>query len=281
MNRLLLVLLGICLVSMVSYAKKENDGQADLIEDVIEEGADDDDDDVENNDVQGANDRQIPAAQQNPCNKKKCNRGEECIIEGDEAKCICQRQCPSELDPRYKVCTTKNVTFESECHLDREKCLCRKKSKECTTRGKKPKLDYYGECIELQKCPKDEFEQFPQRMRDWLYRVMGFMAKNHEIDEYMEMFDKARHEEDHADAVIWKFCDLDTHPHDRFVTKRELQFVVASYKAMEKCLVPFLNKCDSNKDRKITLIEWGTCLQIENSSIEDKCKDLQKNRKSQ
>lgn len=36
-----------------------------------------------------------------------------------------------------------------------------------------------------------------------------------ELDEYRDLLENARNDEKHADAVIWKFCDLDIHPEDR------------------------------------------------------------------
>jgi len=33
--------------------------------------------------------------------------------------------------------------------------------------------------------------------------------------------------------------------------------------ALEHCIAPFLNKCDSNDDHHITLQEWGTCLELD------------------
>lgn len=40
----------------------------------------------------------------------------------------------------------------------------------------------------------------------------------------------------------------------------ELFFVVVIIKLMEYCLVFFFDICDVNKDRKISLYEWGGCL---------------------
>ena len=34
-------------------------------------------------------------------------------------------------------------------------------------------------------------------------------ANREQLDEYLEMLQTARSDDKHADAVIWKFCDLD------------------------------------------------------------------------
>ena len=46
---------------------------------------------------------------------------------------------------------------------------------------------------------------------------MFFLLKayRHDLDEYREMTESAMTDENHADAVIWKFCDLDKDPEDR------------------------------------------------------------------
>lgn len=36
-----------------------------------------------------------------------------------------------------------------------------------------------------------------------------------EMNAYRDMLEKARADEYHVDAVLWKFCDLDVHPTDR------------------------------------------------------------------
>lgn len=36
---------------------------------------------------------------------------------------------------------------------------------------------------------------------------------------------------------------------------------------MEHCLAPFLDICDANKDRKISLHEWGGCLGLDQGIV--------------
>ena len=49
----------------------------------------------------------------------------------------------------------------------------------------------------------------------------------------------------------------------RFVSRRELLYTIQSLKALEHCLLPFLDDCDTDNDDKITLWEWGRCLGLE------------------
>ena len=46
-----------------------------------------------------------------------------------------------------QVCSNKNLTFDSECHMDREACWCRKRKPQCGNPSFRTlRLDYYGEC---------------------------------------------------------------------------------------------------------------------------------------
>ncbi|ESP03836.1 hypothetical protein LOTGIDRAFT_109908, partial [Lottia gigantea] len=197
-----------------------------------------------------------------PCEKKRCRRGEQCIVdEKRQPSCVCYQNCEEETDERYWVCSTKNITYKSDCLLDREHCLCRRKDAACKNLAeKKVHLDYYGGCRDLTACPKDEFQEFPNRLREWLFIVMKQLAAREELHEYLDLLESAKSDANHTDALVWKFCDLDQNPQDRRVSRRELQHTIQSLKAMEHCLVPFLNDCDANNDRRITLREWGGCL---------------------
>nr|KAG5710175.1 hypothetical protein BaRGS_006694 [Batillaria attramentaria] len=104
-------------------------------------------------------------------------------------------------------------------------------------------------------------------MREWLYIIMNQLAQRAEIPDYLDMLEEARTEANHSHAVIWKFCDLDTSPHDRYVSRRELMYTIQSLKALEHCLVPFLDQCDTDDDGQITLWEWGRCLGLPESTL--------------
>ena len=46
------------------------------------------------------------------------------------------------------------------------------------------------------------------------------------------------------------------------MSRRELLYTIQSLKALEHCLLPFLDDCDTDDDGKITLFEWGRCLSL-------------------
>lgn len=127
-------------------------------------------------------------------------------------------------------------------------------------------IDYYGECRETPDCSEEEMNDFPRRMRDWLFNVMRDMADRNELTEhYMQMREEAETNLTRrwSNAAVWKWCDLDGHPHDRSVSIHELFPIRAPLMALEHCIAPFLESCDPNGDHRITLKEWGACLQLE------------------
>lgn len=111
---------------------------------------------------------------------------------------------------------------------------------------------------------------FPRRMRDWLFNIMRDLADRQELpSHYLKMQREAEtnHTLRWTNAAIWKWCDLDGHPHDRAVSRHELFPIRAPLMALEHCIAPFLDSCDIDNDHKITLIEWGKCLQLDEVSI--------------
>ncbi|KAG0412794.1 hypothetical protein HPB47_010061 [Ixodes persulcatus] len=203
-----------------------------------------------------------------PCSKVRCGPGRECVINDDmTATCECVGTCQPETDPRRKVCSNHNQTWDSDCELYKMRCMCEDEKEGC--KGEKYEhvhVDYYGACRELPECLPHEMEDFPRRMREWLFNVMQDLARRHELhDPYQKLEEEAENSQSRqwVNAVIWKFCELDSHPHDRAVSRHELFPLRAPLLSMEHCIAPFLNNCDQNDDHTITLKEWGECLGLE------------------
>lgn len=69
-----------------------------------------------------------------------------------------------------------------------------------------------------QQCTPDEMADFPRRMRDWLFNVMRDLADRHDLSPHFLKLEREAEKDNSrrwANAAIWKFCDLDGHPHDR------------------------------------------------------------------
>ncbi|XP_015906707.1 SPARC [Parasteatoda tepidariorum] len=213
---------------------------------------------------------------EDPCAKHKCGPGKVCEMDSDGiAQCNCIKKCPDASDFRRKVCSNHNETWDSDCELYQMRCFCTEGMDGCKfNKYKHVHVDYYGPCKDIGKCTADELEDFPRRMRDWLFNVMQELARREELHGTtlkLEQEAEKSHDRKWVNAVIWKFCDLDVHPHDRHVSRHELFPIRAPLMAMEHCVAPFLDSCDVNDDHKISLFEWGNCLGLKENEIIDKC----------
>lgn len=81
-------------------------------------------------------------------------------------------------------------------------------------------IEYYGVCRDMKDCSAEDMADFPRRMRDWLFNVMRDMADREELSPYflkLEREAETNLTRRWTNAAIWKWCDLDGHPHDRYV----------------------------------------------------------------
>lgn len=214
-----------------------------------------------------------------PCADKHCGAGRVCgVNEHGKAECICIPECPEESDIRRKVCSNHNDTWPSDCAVYQQRCFCEKGLEGC--RGEKFRhvhIEYYGACREHRECVESEMADFPRRMRDWLYNVMRDLADRRELtpaELVLEREAERNLTRRWTNAAIWKWCDLDGHPHDRAVSRHELFPIRAPLMALEHCIAPFLDQCDTDDDHKITLHEWGKCLELDVEEIDDRCDEL-------
>lgn len=223
-----------------------------------------------------------PASQErgliyDPCTRIHCQAGRVCQVKDNSAECVCIPECPDEYDPRRKVCTNRNETWSSDCEVHQQRCFCDQKDSRCTNpKNSHIHIDYYGQCKEIPRCAEEEMLDFPRRMREWLFHVMKELAERQELDR--KLAEKISHVESElnkkwARAAVWKFCDLDA-THDQSVSRHELFPIRAPLVSLEHCIAPFLESCDSNRDHRITLKEWGKCLQLEDGDLEDRCEEL-------
>ncbi|XP_050537452.1 SPARC [Daktulosphaira vitifoliae] len=220
-----------------------------------------------------------PKIQEDPCTKKHCGAGRVCkITESEEAQCVCVSECPTETDIRRKVCSNRNETWGSDCEIHRMRCYCEEKSDKCTDpEYNHLHVEYYGMCKQMAECSDSEMEDFPRRMREWLFNIMQDLADREELSpHFTKMIKEAEtnNTKRWANAAVWKWCDLDGYPHDKAVSKHELFPIRAPLMYLEHCIAPFFNKCDANDDHMITLEEWGNCLGLPQDLLEDECENL-------
>lgn len=228
------------------------------------------------------------------CTNFQCKRGHICKTDPQgKPHCVCQdpETCPPAkiLD---QACGTDNQTYASSCHLFATKCRL-----EGTKKGHQLQLDYFGACKSIPACTDFEVAQFPLRMRDWLKNILmqlyepnpkhgGYLnekqrskvkkiyldekrllAGDHPIELLLRDFKKNYHM--YVYPVHWQFNELDQHPADRILTHSELAPLRASLVPMEHCITRFFEECDPNKDKHITLKEWGHCFGIKEEDIDE------------
>lgn len=220
--------------------------------------------------------KKTPKKSKNPCNTKICGVGTECVVNPDKsATCECVKECAEEKDERRKVCSNLNVTFDSDCQLHQMACFCAKSMDGCTEeKYEHLHVDYFGSCRQIKECTQEEMDDFPRRMREWLFNIMKNLAERKALDDpFLELEKEAETAQSRqwVNAVIWKFCDLDKEPTNRIVSRHELFPLKAPLLAMEHCIAPFLDSCDADDDHQVTLKEWGTCLGLKVQEIQDKC----------
>jgi hypothetical protein len=218
-----------------------------------------------------------PEDRRDPCATKECGKGYECDLdEENKATCVCIRKCQHDTVP-VKVCTSQNATFESECEFYRQQCMCNTRNEECQdSRIRTAQIDYYGECKEITECSEVEMNEFPTRMREWLFLVMEELDRRNDLTgKAHNWVEEAKRMGEHKWVlpVIWKFCNLDV-SHSKDVNWEELFPITAPLKPMEHCTVPFLKKCDTNNNGNINLQEWGVCLGLSQDEIQDRCDEL-------
>jgi len=217
-----------------------------------------------------------------PCKDLYCGAGRECIILADgEGECQCITKCEPELDMRRKVCSNQNETWESDCEMYMQRCLCEDGDKACKNEEySHVHIDYYGECQELPECEEEELEDFPRRMNEWLFNIMRDMADRQFLSEHYKQLELEAEENPTkrwTNAVVWKWCELDAHPRDRAVSRHELFPIRAPLVTLEHCIGTFLDSCDPDDDHYITIKEWAKCTKLSEEDIEEleqMCEDI-------
>lgn len=211
-----------------------------------------------------------------PCSTHFCKEGKECVLDDEKVPyCRCAESCPKGTTEWVKVCSSHNVTYETACHLYQQRCFCEMGDSRCNDEmNRHSHVEYRGRCIALQPCLISEMEDFPRRMREWLFYAMKDQYDRNDLNEdYFEMEEEAEKYPKMrlVNPVIWKFCDLDD-TGDVKVSRHELVKLKAPLVPLEHCIGPFLKNCDTDDDHMISLTEWGTCLGLEEDQILAKCK---------
>lgn len=214
---------------------------------------------------------------QDPCYDMDCGVGHECDIDDDNNPvCICAKKCTEEVEERAKVnvCSDTNVTFASLCELKRQRCTCSKPGRKgCDNPDyANVDLDYFGTCKDLGQCEEFEEKEYPGRMREWLFLIMEELDSRKELNKKASKMAKkaVKAEKKWVIPVLWKLCELDVN-NDGAIDRHEQLPISAPLKPMEHCTMEFLQGCDDNEDKEISMWEWGHCLGLEDDEVDVVC----------
>ncbi|KAG0730077.1 Secreted protein acidic and rich in cysteine [Chionoecetes opilio] len=214
-----------------------------------------------------------PEIRIDPCHGIYCGAGRMCVPnDEDEGECVCVNVCEHEDDVRRRVCSNNNETWMSDCELYRQRCLCQEEDESCLSPDNKHvHIEYYGACQDMPECVEEELEDFPRRMSEWLFHIMRDMADRETLSEHYVRLEREAEEDPKKQwsyAVVWKWCELDSHPKDKAVSLHELFPLRAPLFTLENCVAAFLESCDANSDHSITLREWATCTKLSEDDLE-------------
>ncbi|CAK8679314.1 unnamed protein product [Clavelina lepadiformis] len=187
------------------------------------------------------------------CMRKKCGRkpkGSWCQVLTKNGKrrptCVCPEEC--DANEAAPVCSVYGRQYDNKCFLHLE--ACKKK--------RKINVAYEGPCIASQtKCHSEQLREFPFRLMDWFVHLK-------DTDEFgsidpRKSFPRTKTKQEREELAMWKFESLDKN-NDEGLTNKELKRFRFALMPMEHCAKDFFKKCDANKNKKVELSEWKSCL---------------------
>uniref|UniRef100_A0A3P8UZH9 SPARC-like 2 n=1 Tax=Cynoglossus semilaevis TaxID=244447 RepID=A0A3P8UZH9_CYNSE len=156
-------------------------------------------------------------------------------------KCVCPKSCPRQRAP---VCSVVGKTYTNECLLHKEACRKRRRSG----------LAHTGACLPQAKCSDEELGQFPYRLLDWfllLSRMGRFHTPATPPQRCLSHTQRTRLAQE-------RFTLLDRNQ-DGKLSRRDLRKLRYKRMPLEHCAPQFFS-CDYNRNKKVTLTEWTSCL---------------------
>ncbi|XP_041921698.1 SPARC-like protein 1 [Alosa sapidissima] len=183
------------------------------------------------------------------CGLLKCHSpvGSWCqVVEEGEyliPRCMCPQACPRQGVP---VCSVLGKTYGNECLLHKE--ACRKK--------RRIGLAHPGPCmVPRAQCTDEEFGQFPYRLLDW-FLLLSRMGESYDPKAPSQscLSHTAR-----TQLAQRRFVLLDRNQ-DGKLSRRDLKKLYYKRMPLEHCAKRFFQSCDKNRNKKVTLREWTSCL---------------------
>ncbi|XP_031434927.1 SPARC [Clupea harengus] len=158
-------------------------------------------------------------------------------------KCVCPQTCPRQGVP---VCSVLGKTYGNECLLHKESCRKRRRIG----------LAHPGTCmVPKAQCKEEEFGQFPYRLLDW-FLLLSRMGESYDPNAPSQscLSRTAR-----IQLAQRRFVLLDRNQ-DGKLSRRDLKKLHYKRMPLEHCAKRFFQSCDKNRNKKVTLKEWTSCL---------------------
>ncbi|CAG6016742.1 unnamed protein product [Menidia menidia] len=158
-------------------------------------------------------------------------------------KCICPQSCPRQRAP---VCSVVGKTYGNECLLHKEACRKRRRIS----------LAHSGPClVPKSECTEEELGQFPYRLMDW-FLLLSRMGKSYTPAALPQT---CLSHTQRTQLAKQRFTLLDKNK-DGKLSRRDLRKLHYKRMPLEHCATSFFRSCDYNRNKKVTLKEWTTCL---------------------
>ncbi|XP_056148273.1 SPARC [Lampris incognitus] len=158
-------------------------------------------------------------------------------------KCVCPESCPRQRAP---VCSVLGKTHMNECLLHKQACQKRRRTG----------LAHRGPClVPKANCTEEELGQFPYRLLDW-FLLLSRMGESYPPGAPTQScLSRAQR----TQLAQRRFALLDRNV-DGKLSRRDLRKLRYRRMPLEHCAAAFFQSCDRNRNRRVTLQEWTSCL---------------------
>ncbi|XP_028845722.1 SPARC-like protein 1 [Denticeps clupeoides] len=158
-------------------------------------------------------------------------------------KCKCPQTCPRQGVP---VCSVLGKSYATECLLHKEACRKRQRIG----------LAHTGACfVPVGSCADEEFGQFPYRLMDW-FLLLSRMGQRYSPSPPSQ---GCLSHTQRTELAQKRFVLLDRNQ-DGKLSRRDLKKLQYKRMPLEHCANRFFQSCDKNRNNKVTLKEWTSCL---------------------
>ncbi|KAM6956114.1 SPARC-like protein 1 [Aplochiton taeniatus] len=158
-------------------------------------------------------------------------------------KCVCPHTCPRQRAP---VCSVLGKTYTNQCLLHKEACRRRRRTA----------LAHTGPCVVPKaNCTMEEFGQFPYRLLDW-FLLLSRMGQSYTPTAPTQ---SCLTHAQRTQLAQRRFVQLDRNQDGR-LSRRDLRKLRYTRMPLEHCATAFFQSCDRDRNRKVSLREWTSCL---------------------